>query len=371
MSLRLRLVLAALAGLFVSAAGAHQASDAYLAAAADADGRLRLTAEVALRDLDVELDLDADADGRLTWGELRGRQGEIAAHVAARLRVDEGRCTLEPAAFSLDRKADATYAVLRYRGSCDAAAVPMLSYGLFRDADPTHRGLLRRADGSVLALAAGDPPVPLDAAGAGAGAGTRGTGFFANGLHHILIGADHVLFLVCLMLPLALGREGMAAPRGRALWGPLLGLVTAFTLAHSITLALAAWRLVAVPPSVIEPLIAATIALAALDNLWPLLGQRRVAAAFAFGLVHGFGFAGPLLEIDLPPGPMAWALLQFNLGVEAGQLAVVALALGVLWPLRRRATPARWALRSGSVAVAVLALVWVGERLLDVKLLPI
>lgn len=362
-----RLALATLAGLFVSVATAHQASDAYLAAAADADGRLRLTAEVALRDLDVELDLDADADGRLTWGELRVRQGEIAAHVAARLRVDEGRCALEPTAFALDRKADATYAVLRYRGDCEAAATPTLSYGLFRDSDPTHRGLLRRADGSVLALAAGGPPVPLDAAGAVA----PSAGFFANGLHHILIGADHVLFLVCLMLPLALGRDGAAAPRGRALWVPLLGLVTAFTVAHSITLGLAAWRLVVVPPSVIEPLIAATIALAALDNLWPLLGRRRIAAAWAFGLVHGFGFAGPLLEIDLPPGPMAWALLQFNVGVEVGQLAVVALALGLLWPLRRRATPARWALRSGSVAVAVLSLVWVGERLLDVKLLPI
>jgi len=196
------------------------------------------------------------------------------------------------------------------------------------------------------------------------------SGFFADGLHHILIGADHVLFLVCLLLPVVLGRTGEHRS-GRSLAWALVGLVSAFTVGHSITLGLAAWRLLSVPPSVIEPLIAATIALAAVDNLRPWLGKRRSLAALAFGLIHGFGFAGPLLEIELPPAAMAWALLQFNLGVEAGQLLVVMLALALLWPLRRHGIWARRTLAGGSLAAGVMALVWFGERVLDTRLLAL
>jgi hypothetical protein len=375
------------------AAQAHQASDAYLRARSDADGRLLLQVDVALRDLDIVLALDADDDGRLRWGEVRPRQAEIAAHVAAHIRLDEGRCALRSHGFSLDRKADAVYAVLDLRSDCRADAIAGLGYRLLQDVDPTHRGLLLvfdaagRAVGPLRSLVPGGPALPLaasaafgGAAGSASGTVASAAGFFAEGLHHILIGADHVLFLVCLLLPVALGR-GDARQRGGSrpaplderwsarLW-PLLGLVTAFTVAHSITLGLAAWRVLSVPPSIIEPLIAATIALAALDNLWPRLGPRRVLAAFGFGLIHGFGFAGPLLELDLAPWTMAWALLQFNLGVEAGQLIVVLLALALLAPLRA-GRGARPLLRGGSVAAGLLALLWMGERLFDFKLLPV
>lgn len=380
------LALAALAP--AASAHAHQASDAYLQASADPDGRLALRADVALRDLDVVLDLDADADGRLSWGEVRARQDDIAGYVAAHLplrRPGGGDCPLAPAGFTLDRKADGTYAALRYRGGCTLADGPTLRYALLQGVDPTHRGLLRVQGGdgadaaNLRSLVPCGAPVQLALPGAQgtaaeAGLGDDGAaagGFFAEGLHHILIGADHVLFLVCLLLPLALGREADGAPRrGRALWGPLLALVTAFTVAHSITLGLAAGRVLSVSPRVIEPLIAATIALAAVDNLRPVLGRRRVLAAFFFGLVHGFGFAGPLLEVELPPWPMAQALLAFNLGVEAGQIAVVALALALLAPLRGRGAASGW-LRGGSAAAGLIALVWLGERLLDVKLLPL
>lgn len=412
-----RIACAALLALLAvaPAAFAHQASDAYLRAGADDEGRLVLQADVALRDLDVALALDANADGQLSWGEVRRREAEIAGHVAAHLRLEPARCALRPDAaqpLALDRKADGTYAVLHYASDCAAASAPTLAYGLFREIDPTHRGLLQLlgAQGQPVAalrsLAPGGAPVRLaltpaadtasppepatgavadarrpvpDIAAAPPSSPSAATvadeplagGFFGEGLHHILIGADHVLFLVCLLLPLALGRDAQGGvARGRALWLPLVALVTAFTVAHSITLGLAAWRVLAVPPSVIEPLIALTIAVAAADNLWPMLGRRRVLAAFAFGLIHGFGFAGPLIELDLPPLAMAGALLQFNLGVEAGQLAVVALAVLLLTPLRGRSGSLAW-MRGGSVAAGLVALVWLGERLLDFKVLPV
>jgi len=413
----------ALAGALAAApAAAHQSSDAYLRASADPQGRVALQVDVALRDLDVLLDLDADSDGRLSWREVRTRERDIADHVAAHLRLDEGRCSLQPqGGLALDRKADGVYAVLHYRSECAAQASPSLAYGLMREADPTHRGLLAVLDaqgqprGTLRSLPPGGAPVRLVFDGA-ASSGTAPAsaeaapsgGFLYDGLHHILIGADHVLFLVCLLLPLVLvtapGAELRSArpprgqqttapganlrsarpPRGQpmtapaaelrsartrlAVW-PLVALVTAFTLGHSITLALASLRIVSLSPSIVEPLIALTIALTALDNLRPFFRGPRAVAAFFFGLIHGFGFAGPLIELDLAPGAMAWALLQFNLGVEAGQLLVVALALLLLWPLRGRPV-ARPVLLGGSVAAGLIALLWFAERVLGFKLLP-
>lgn len=369
----------ALSVLALSPLRAHQASDAYLRAAIADDGTVALRVDVALRDLDLLLELDQDADGRLRWGEVRQRDAEIAARVQAGLAIEPERCALRPTdaqALTLDRKADGTYVRLHYASNCRAADAPRLAYTLLSGIDPTHRGLLQRigSDGQpaapLLSLAPGGAAVSLWPGGTAAPGASPPAGFFADGLHHILIGADHVLFLVCLLLPVVLGRGGEQRS-GRSLAWSLVGLVSAFTVGHSITLGLAAWRLLSVPPSVIEPLIAATIALAAFDNLRPWLGKRRALAALAFGLIHGFGFAGPLLEIELPPVGMAWALLQFNLGVEAGQLLVVMLALALLWPLRRHGLWARRTLAGGSLAAGVMALVWFGERVLDTRLLAL
>jgi hypothetical protein len=154
-----------------------------------------------------------------------------------------------------------------------------------------------------------------------------------------------------------------------AAW-PMLGIVTMFTIAHSITLALAGLKIVTVSPRIVEPAIAVTIIVAALDNIWPVLRGRRKLFSFLFGLIHGFGFAGALGELELPTRQFVLALLQFNLGVEAGQLAVVAMALVVLLGLRnwRRYPPL--VLHGGSMVAVALATVWLCERVLDVKVLP-
>lgn len=365
----------ALIALLAPPAAAHQSSDAYLRASIDAQGRVALQVDVALRDLDVLLDLDANSDGQLSWGEVRGREREIADHIAAHIRLDEGRCKLkEQPGLALDRKADGVYAALRYTSDCSASARPSLAYGLMREADPTHRGLLAvldaqsRPGGTLRSLPPGGEPVRLVFDGVAPSDATteaepaHSGGFLSDGLHHILIGPDHVLFIVCLLLPLVLGNTK------RSVW-PIVALVTAFTVGHSITLGLASLRIVSLSPSIIEPLIALTIALTALDNMRPFFRGPRAAAAFFFGLIHGFGFAGPLIELDLAPGAMAWALLQFNLGVEAGQLVVVALAMLLLWPLRGRPI-ARQLLIAGSAAAGLVALLWFAERVMGFKMLP-
>jgi hypothetical protein len=176
-------------------------------------------------------------------------------------------------------------------------------------------------------------------------------GFFRLGLEHILTGYDHLLFLAGLLL-------------GGGGWLALLKIVTAFTLAHSLTLGLATLGLVSVPARVVEPLIAASIVWVAVENLVRRERvSRRWMIGFGFGLVHGLGFAEALQPLALPPWALARALLGFNLGVEAGQALVIGLAV----PLALAARRAPWqplAARGASLAVALIGIVWLVERLL-------
>jgi len=175
--------------------------------------------------------------------------------------------------------------------------------------------------------------------------------FVVAGIHHILIGPDHLLFLVGLLL---LG----GSMRRLAL------VVTAFTLAHSLTLSLAALNLVSPPARVIEPAIALSIVYVGADNLLAKEGRDvRAWIAFAFGFVHGFGFANVLREMDLPPRALGWSLFSFNLGVEFGQLAVVIVVASALAALRSRgAQTSRQLVLVGSLVVIAAGTFWFVQR---------
>jgi hydrogenase/urease accessory protein HupE len=177
--------------------------------------------------------------------------------------------------------------------------------------------------------------------------------FVPAGIHHILIGPDHLLFLVGLLL---LG----GSLRQLAL------VVTAFTLAHSLTLTLAVFGLVNVPSRVVEPAIALSIVYVGIDNLMVRSGRDlRPWIALGFGLIHGFGFASVLREMDLPRRSLGWSLFSFNVGVEIGQLTVVLVVASALAALRSRSEPAGRRLAViGSVAVVAAGSVWFVERLL-------
>ena len=183
-----------------------------------------------------------------------------------------------------------------------------------------------------------------------------------------------MLFLLCLLLPAVMRRtpEGWR-PVDRLPQAvlPVMGIVTAFTLAHSVTLTLSGLKIVSLPSWFIEPAIAVTIVLTALDNLWPIFRLPRAMVAFFFGLIHGFGFASVLAELDLPASSFAWALLQFNLGIEFGQLCIVLAVTAVLYLLRRRPDYPRWVIQGGSLAAITIGALWFIERTADVSLLPL
>ncbi|MDG0834055.1 HupE/UreJ family protein [Pelomonas saccharophila] len=358
--------------LFCTAAKAHQSSEAYLSyrvAGAEVEQRL----DIALRDLDRDLALDADGDGALSWAEVRARWPDIERLAAEGLRftADGATCTLRGRASpQLDEHSDGSYAVLISRWQCPAAVRELqIDYRLFAATDAGHRGLAR------IVGAAGEPLVLVPGTGVQRlSAASRGfAGFVVEGMAHIAGGLDHVLFLVTLLLVAVWRREGGGwAPRAgaRSAFAETLRLVTAFTVAHSITLGLAASGLIAPPSRWVESLIALTVLLAALDNLRPFVPGPRWSMVAVFGLVHGVGFAGPLKDLGLRGQELVLPLLGFNLGVELGQLAVVALLLPVALALRGRAAYRRWIVQGGSSAIAALATLWLAERSLALNLLP-
>jgi hypothetical protein len=364
-----------LALLFAAPAWAHKPSDSYLTL--DVRGKhIDGQWDIALRDLDMAIGLDQDGNGELTWNEVRARHPAIAAYALARLRAASGgqACPLRVTEQLLDDHSDGAYAVLRLSGDCAVdAALLDLDYRLLFDIDPQHKGLLQLRHGGQVSTAIFAPDSAHQALHVAGGAGWRQFGdYVRHGIWHIWIGFDHILFLLSLLLPAVLvyhERAWRSRATFRAAARDVLKIVTAFTLAHSITLTLATLGVVSLPSRLVESAIAASVVLAALNNLWPIFHGRRALVAFGFGLIHGFGFASVLLDLGLPKAALAVSLLGFNLGVELGQITIVALFLPLAFLARHSMIYRRGVLGAGSLAIALLALVWLAERGLDIKLL--
>lgn len=369
-----------LAVLLASAAAplrAHSTSEAYLSLESQAGSAVvGARIDIALRDLDEVLTLDADGDGAITWGELRAAGPAIAAYAGARvlLRADGQPCAARPGALQVVQHGSGAYAVLALGFACPAPDMRELAldYRLFGDTNPRHRALLKLQTGAGTLSAVLDPGAaePQRFALAGVSLWRTFITYVGQGVWHIGIGIDHILFLVALLLPAVLWREGgrwvPAGTFGAAFWD-VLKIVTAFTVAHSITLTLATLGWVSLPSRPVEAAIAASVVLAAANNVWPLVGGRRWVVAFVFGLVHGFGFAGALAELGLPQGALALSLLGFNIGVELGQLVIVVIFLPLAFTLRATRFYRRAVLTGGSLLIAAVALWWFVERAFGIE----
>jgi hypothetical protein len=367
----LRWLLAWALCLAAGAAAAHKPSDSYLAISVGSGG-VAGQWDIALRDLDHAIGLDADGDAQITWGELRARHADIAAYALARLDVqaDGAPCVLRAGEQLVDEHTDGAYTVLRFAADCPAPPATLrLRYRLFADLDPQHRGLLRLDSGGASRSAVFSPQAAeQDFVLATISPAAQFRDFFVEGVWHIWIGFDHILFLVSLLLPAVLvWQAGRWQPvdRFRQAFVDVLKIVTSFTVAHSITLTLATLGWVSLPSRLVESAIAASVLLAALNNVRPLVHGRRWVVAFVFGLIHGFGFASVLADLGLPQDTLVLALVAFNLGVEAGQLAIVAAFLPLAYALRKTTFYRRAVLAGGSLLIAVLAMLWLVERVFD------
>ncbi len=381
----MRAALALLLLLCVGAAYAHKPSDSYLSLSAG-DNALHGQWDIALRDLDFAIGLDSNGDGDITWGEVRVRHNDIAAYALARLTValDGSQCPLHATEHLVDLHSDGTYAVVRFEAQCTKPGSALeIGYNLFFDLDPQHKGLLRLEYAGATRTAIFSPDAARQRFEL-----TRPSRFMQfidygrEGVWHIWMGFDHILFLLSLLLPAVLipwhGRAGAqtrllagwrAVDRFKPAFWEVLQIVTAFTVAHSITLSLAALGVISLPTRLTESAIALSVILAALNNIYPLFQRRRWMVAFAFGLIHGFGFASVLADLGLPRDALLLALVGFNVGVEIGQLVIVSVFLPSAYWLRRTAFYQRGVFLGGSALICVLATVWFAERAFNLKLL--
>jgi len=325
--------------------------------------------DVALRDLERVVGLDADGDGDVVGRELAAARDRVVAWAAAGVSLaTSGPCALAPSLAGVVAHLDGPYAAIVIEATCPPApdgALVVTQSSIF-PIDPGHRGLVRlgaasailRAEAPSARLAWVEPPGAM---------ATLGT-YVGEGVLHIWEGLDHILFLLALLLPAVLKWRREERP---ASWVPaerlrpvvidVLKVVTAFTIAHSITLVLATLDVVTMPSAIVETAIAISVALAALNNLRPVV-DARWTVAFGFGLLHGFGFSGVLMELGLPDADRALALFGFNVGVELGQAAIVIVVVPLAF-LARRSPVYRWGfLGAGSLAIAGLALWWSLER---------
>ncbi len=350
---------------------AHKASDSFMYLDRDA-GELRI--DVAVRDLALLLPLDSNSDGKVTGSELRQHKADIQSVVEAgvTLSADNEVCQLQGQEWGLTQHSDGAYAAARYGVLCDHGQSPeRLDYRLLFEQDSLHRGLIQlRAGDNVNLAVLGPDSQTLDLRSAGqVGFWESFHTFLYEGVVHLLIGLDHLLFLLVLVLPASLTHRRRSAVQqpwlpSRAQIVELTAVVTAFTVAHSITLALAALDIVSLPIAWVETAIAASIIVAAVNVVWPVLGHQTWPLAFGFGLIHGFGFASVLSDLTTGAVNLAVALAGFNIGVEMGQLALLVLCFPLLTVLAR-ATPLyqRALVPLTLLGVIGISLAWVWERI--------
>ena len=363
--------LAAVLLAFTGPVFAHQGSRSYLSISIDS-ATITGQWDISLIDLDQVVGVDANHDGDITWVEIKAKQKEIETYARSRLEVKVDG-TVRPwnvTELLVDNFPDGAYAVLRF--AVDRPAPPTsleVTYSAFFDIDALHRGLfrLRGVGREQTAVFSRDKPTFVLKSRTRWGQFLE---FNREGIWHIWSGFDHILFLLALLLPAVLRREAggwSVVDHFRPALINVLKIVTAFTLAHSITLTLATLGVVRLPSRLVESTIAASVVVAALNNMRPILAERGWIVAFCFGLVHGFGFANGLIDLGLARQTLAVALVGFNLGVEIGQLAIVAAFLPLSFGLRSSWVYQRLTFRFGSAIIALLAATWLVERIFDLK----
>ena len=356
---------------------AHKASDSYLTLTRTGSDAAAISGrwDIALRDLDNAITLDTNGDGDISWGEVRAKHRSIADYALSRLTVESNgaSCSITAGEQLIEQHSDGAYTVLLFTGDCLRPGASLtVDYRLLFDIDPQHRGLLQYvAAGAASSVIFGVDSSRQSIGGAETGPVEQLRQYVRDGVWHIWLGFDHILFLLSLLLPAVLLRRGHAwlpATSFGAVAIDVAKIVTAFTIAHSITLTLATLGVVSPDARWIESGIALSVALAALNNIFPLVRHGRWIAAFGFGLIHGFGFASALKDLGLPTGSLTLSLFGFNVGVELGQLAIVALFLPVAFALRGTWAYRRAVLTGGSIAIAAVAGVWLIERAFNLSL---
>ena len=351
--------------LVSTATSAHKASDSFIYL--DQSGETTtLRIDVALRDLALVVPLDQNLDQQVTGAEFSAARGQITSYFAQGLTLSGagGACRLVGRKWGLSEHSDGPYAAANYDVICpDGAHASQMTYQMLFDTDPLHRALVQHTGKKGERLLVIGPAAPTVAlASHQVTAIATFTDFLYQGVLHLVLGYDHVLFLLVLILPATLAMDG---PRNLGIRRRILELatvVTAFTTAHSLTLGLSALDIMRPPIAWVEMIIALSIGVAAINLFWPVLGRKTWKLAFIFGLIHGFGFASVLAELTSGTSQTILALAGFNLGVELGQLALLALVFPLLLWISRYRLYQQAAVPAIALIVSLVSVYWVIDR---------
>jgi HupE / UreJ protein len=361
-------LLPVLLALCSATAFGHAASTSFLSLDIPTDERpVTVRWDMALQDLAWTVFVDADVDGVATWGEIQAARPAIASAVLGQIALERGGspCELGVRDFALAHRMDQNFLSIALEARCPREGAVKVAGPLFMAGDASQRVLVSAKRGSreFQGVIAPDSGGWLEPAQVSAWAAFAR--FVGEGVWHVAIGYDHIAFVLLLLLPSVLrpvGSQWQGATRLRQVAREIVTIVTAFTIAHSITLALAVTGTVRLPVRPIEIAIAASIAIAAAINLFPRLSRVRLPLAFGFGFVHGFGFANALAGIDASGTTLLPLLAGFNIGVEVAQLGIVAIVLPPIFHARGTRWYAAGIMPLGSCALGAAGLVWLVQR---------
>ena len=348
---------------------AHELSTSFISASVNNLGKVNGQLKVRVLDIKDAVPVDLDKNGELTWGEIELTKPLIFDYIVRHFSLsrNEKSCKLHfNNALMLQQQTNGSYIVMPFVAQCETQGDLTLNYRLLFDLFANHKSIVSLKDQNneyLSVITQADSPTVFSVQS------TSNTHAFAafvyQGIFHILIGFDHILFLLTLLLSVVLYRDSgkwhpiksKAKIFKRTLW-----IVSSFTLAHSLTLTGTALGLIPQFGSWIEVVIAASILFNVINNIFPLV-LRLSFITFAFGLIHGMGFAGALAELGLPENQKTLTIIAFNIGVELGQIGLLLVVLPLLILCRKTPLYQNRVMPLLSLAIGVLAIYWIVNRL--------
>jgi hypothetical protein len=334
----------------------------------DAESPVEVRWDLSVHDIVWSVFVDRDFDGVVTWAEVQSAKVTIEASVLSQIAVHRGgaACALRVKDLALATRIEQNFLSIAMLADCPRPGLLALSGPLFMSGDASQRVLLSATRGHEQIAGVISPSAPQWDEPSKVSVWTSLVRFVGEGIWHVAIGYDHIAFVLLLLLPSVLKSvdgKWQGATRLSQVTRDIVTIVTAFTIAHSTTLALAVTGTVHLPTQPIEVAIAASIAVAAGINLLPRLSRLRLPLAFGFGFVHGFGFANALGEIDASGTTLLPLLAGFNIGVEIAQLGIVALVLPLIYMARSTRWYASGVMPLGSCALGAAGVVWLLQRI--------
>ena len=353
----------------IQPAHAHSTSTSFvLLDVPGAEGPVGVRWDLSIHDIVWSVFVDRDFDGVVTWQEVDAAQVTIKTAVLGQISLERGgmSCALRVKDLALAKRVEQNYLSVAIAADCPRPGLLGVSGGLFMSGDASQRVLLSATRGPEMLTGVISPGTPGWSEPRRVSAWASFARFVREGVWHVAIGYDHIAFVLLLLLPSVLRQvdgKWQGQPRFTQVARDIVTIVTAFTIAHSTTLALAVTGTVHLPTQPIEVAIAASIAVAAGINLLPRLSRLRLPLAFGFGFVHGFGFANALGEIDASGISLLPLLAGFNIGVEIAQLTIVALVLPAIFVARGTRWYANQVMPLGSCALGAAGVVWLLQRI--------